>query len=46
MTELGWWSISGEALLNALRQVAAGDDPDVVYMELLANSKTETVEGE
>ena len=41
-----WWCISGEALLDALRQVAAGDNPDVVYMELLANSQTEKVEGE
>jgi hypothetical protein len=41
-----WWSISGAALLKALRQVASGDSPDVVYMELLVNSQTEEVEGE
>jgi hypothetical protein len=51
MTEpapLGWWSISGEALLQALRDVANGEDPDVVYAELYANSDHETVppEGE
>jgi len=39
-----WWTISGEALLKALRQVASGDSPDVVYMELLINSQTERVE--
>ncbi len=31
---LGWWTISGEALLEALKAVAEGDDPDVVYAEL------------
>jgi hypothetical protein len=38
-----WWSISGAALLKALRQVAEGDSPDVVYLELLINSQTEEV---
>ncbi len=36
---LGWWTISGEALLEALKAVAEGDDPDVVYAELYANSE-------
>lgn len=40
MTEpLGWWTISGEALLAALHRVAAGDNPDLVYAELYANSE-------
>jgi hypothetical protein len=34
---LGWWTISGEALLDALRRVAAGESPDLVYAELYAN---------
>ncbi len=38
---LGWWAISGEALLEALKAVANGDDPDVVYAELYANSERE-----
>lgn len=36
---LGWWTISGEALLAALHRVAAGDNPDLVYAELYANSE-------
>lgn len=35
---LGWWAISGTDLLDALRRVSAGEDPDVVYAELYANS--------
>ena len=39
--DLGWWAISGEAILEALRAVASGDDPDVIYAELYANSEIE-----
>lgn len=35
--DLGWWTISGAALLDALRRAAAGEDPDWVYAELYAN---------
>jgi hypothetical protein len=42
---LGWWSISGEALLDMLRRVAAGERPDLVYAEEYANSDHEQVEG-
>lgn len=38
---LGWWTISGEALLAALHRAKDGDDPDVVYAELYANSDHE-----
>ena len=38
---LGWWAISGEALIDALRRVAAGEDPDLIYAELYANSRQE-----
>lgn len=41
MTDLGWWTISGAALLDALNRVQDGDDPDVVYAELYANSDHE-----
>ena len=34
MTHLGWWTISGEALLEALHAVAEGEEPEVVYMTL------------
>ena len=38
---LGWWTISGEALIGALRAVRDGADPDLVYAELYANSDLE-----
>ena len=28
-----WWAISEDAFLDALRRVAAGEDPDLVYAE-------------
>jgi len=36
--DLGWWTISGEALLESLRRCHRGEDPDLVYAELYANS--------
>jgi hypothetical protein len=38
----GWWTISGEAFMDALRAVAAGENPDIVYAEHYANSEIET----
>jgi hypothetical protein len=38
---LGWWTISGEALLAALRQAHDGEDPDLIYAELYVNSEHE-----
>lgn len=38
---LGWWTISGDALLAALHEVHDGEDPDLVYAELYANSDHE-----
>lgn len=35
---LGWWCISGEAFLDALRRAHAGEDPDLLYAEHYANS--------
>ena len=46
MADLGYWCISGEALLEALHRVAEGEDPDIVYAELYANSDHEHVEGD
>lgn len=34
----GWWVISGDELHAALHRVADGDDPDIAYAELYANS--------
>jgi hypothetical protein len=41
---LGWWVIKGEALLDALKRAAEGEDPDVLYAEMYANTSTESVE--
>jgi hypothetical protein len=38
MSRLGWWCISGDALLEMLRRCAQGEDPDLVYAEEYANS--------
>ena len=45
MTDLGWWAISGDALLGMLRRVAEGEDPDIVYAEEYANSEHDQVGG-
>jgi len=37
-----WWTINGAELLAALGRAHDGDDPGVVYLELLVNSTTET----
>ncbi len=42
MSDLGWWAIHGQTILDALRRAHAGDDPDVVYAELYANSEGES----
>lgn len=38
---LGWWTMSGEEFMAALRRVADGDDPEMVYAEWYANSEVE-----
>ena len=40
----GWWTISAEAFLNALRRVEAGETADIVYAEYYAQSQV-TQEG-
>jgi hypothetical protein len=43
---LGWHAISGEEILEMLRRVAAGEDPDLVYMEAYVNAdRHETIDG-
>ena len=42
----GWWSISGDDFIEALRRAHAGEDPDLLYAEWYANSEIETVEGD
>lgn len=41
--KLGWWTISGEALLDMMRRCAAGEDPDMVYAEEYVNAQIEVV---
>lgn len=41
---LGWHVISGEELLEALRRVGTGEDPEAVYIEIWANSDHEQVD--
>jgi hypothetical protein len=43
---LGWHVISGTDLLMALRRCSAGENADIVYAEMWANSTHENVEGE
>ena len=40
-TEQEWWTIAGSALLAALRRSHEGEDPELVYAELYANSDVE-----
>jgi hypothetical protein len=43
-SELGWWTISGEALLEAMERAHAGESPTLVYAELYANSEPTLIE--
>lgn len=36
-----WWCINGADLMAALARAHNGDEPGVVYLELIANSETE-----
>lgn len=38
VVNLGWWVISGEDLVAALHRVHEGEDPDLIYTELYANT--------
>lgn len=42
-TDLGWWAISGDELLDMLRRAHAGENPDLIYAEEYANSEREEV---
>jgi hypothetical protein len=39
MTDMGWWSISGEVFLDCLKRAHEGEDPDMIYTELYVNSE-------
>lgn len=38
---LGWWTLSGEALMEMLARCHTGEDPWAVYLEFYANSDHE-----
>lgn len=38
---LGWWTISGEALMEIANRCYNGEHPSVVYAEFYANSEIE-----
>jgi hypothetical protein len=44
-SDLGWHVISGEGLLDLLRRVTQGEDPNLVYAEAYANAAHERVDG-
>jgi hypothetical protein len=39
-----WWVIHGDVLRDVLRRAAAGEDPELLFVELVANSRSEDVE--
>jgi hypothetical protein len=44
MRDRGWWVVSGDALMEMLRRARAGEDPELLYVELHANSDSESVD--
>ena len=40
-----WWTIHGQAIYDALLRVATGEHPEVVWLELCADTESEIVEG-
>ncbi len=39
--ERAWWVIHGETIVMALRRAHAGEDPDVLFLELCANAEVD-----
>jgi hypothetical protein len=40
-SDLGWWTIPGDVLLDMLRRCHDGEDPDLVFAEAYANVEHE-----
>lgn len=38
MSQEKWWVLSDTAFISALRRAYCGEDPDLLFMEYLANS--------
>jgi hypothetical protein len=41
---MAWWVIEDAQLQEALKRAHAGEDPEVLYVELYANSDVDQVE--
>lgn len=39
-----WWALNGQILMNALHRCHEGENPEIMYLELIANSDTIDVE--
>jgi len=39
-----WWAINGQVMLDAMHRCHEGEDPELMYLELIANSETDEVE--
>ena len=39
MSDMGWWIIHADEIIEMLRAVANGDSPDIVFAELWANGQ-------
>lgn len=35
-----WWTINGADIMAVLARAHAGEDPDLLYLEMIANSET------
>jgi hypothetical protein len=43
---LGWWTLSGEDLMHALHRAYEGENPEIIYAEMYANSVIEGPDNE
>lgn len=34
-----WWTLNGEDFMKAMRRAHNGEDPDLIYLEYIANSQ-------
>lgn len=41
-----WWCINGQVIMEMLNRAADGENPDLLYLEAIANSVTEAQDGE
>jgi hypothetical protein len=39
--ETAWWTIHGQSIRDALERVAAGDHPEIVWLELVADCEVD-----